>query len=188
MKILLVNNNTQHLDYLNAALAGHQIETVKYLPGISFNYQDKDLIVLSGGGGEGLEINDKHKTGKLWYHDEMQLVETCPKPILGICMGFEVITRAYGSKVEEMQELIMGFRKVKPTSKGRLELQKDKLKQYEAHRWRVTDINTNYFDILADSNTGLEIIKHKSRPLLATQFHPEKGGTLKVSDLLAHLV
>lgn len=187
MKILLVNNHTQHLEYLNAALVGHSLEVVTYRPGVEFNYQDKDLVILSGGGGEGLEINDKHKTGKPWYHDEMQLVLTCKKPILGICMGFEVIARTYGSSVEEMEDLIMGFRNVSPTSRGKQELKKDKLRQYEAHLWRVTDVNTKHFNVLADSQSGIEIIKHKTRPILATQFHPEKGGTLKLPQLLTNL-
>jgi len=40
------------------------------------------------------------------------------------------------------------------------------------------------FRVLARSNTGIEIIEHKTRQILATQFHPEKGGTLKLANLL----
>ena len=158
-----------------------------YQPGVSFSTFDKDLIVLSGGGGEGLEIHDKHDNGQLWYEDEMNFVLTCQKPILGICMGLEVIARTYGSKVSEMKELVMGFRKVSPTKAGQAKFNRDKMRQYEAHQWHVEDVNTRQFDILADSATGIEIIKHKTRPILATQFHPEKGGTLKVNTLLAYL-
>jgi len=187
MKILLVNNHTQHLSYLSSALSGHQLEIVMYQPGVAFNYQDKDLVVLSGGGGEGLEINDATPTGKLWYQDEMEFVLACDKPIMGICMGFEVIARSYGSRVNEMKDLILGFRNLTTTSKGRLHLNRDKLKQYEAHQWHVEDIDTSKFNVLAESSTGIEIIKHKTRPILATQFHPEKGGTLKLPTLLSYL-
>jgi GMP synthase-like glutamine amidotransferase len=184
MKILVVNNHTQHLDHLSTALAGNDLEFVMYQPGAEFNWEDKDLIVLSGGGGEGLEINDATPSGKLWYHDEMEFILSCDKPILGICMGFEVIARAYGSKVEEMKELIMGFRKLSTTTKGNSHFSREKLKQYEAHQWRVADIDTRQFNVLAESRTGIEIIKHKTRPIMATQFHPEKGGSLKVASLL----
>jgi hypothetical protein len=37
MKILLVNNNTQHLDELKKALAGHEVEIQEYNPGIWFH-------------------------------------------------------------------------------------------------------------------------------------------------------
>jgi GMP synthase-like glutamine amidotransferase len=184
MKILIVNNHTQHLQHLNAALAGNELEVVMYQPGVKFNWEDKDLVVLSGGGGEGLEINDSVANGKLWYQDEMEFILACNKPIIGICMGFEVIARAYGSKIEEMKDLVLGFRQVNTTAKGKLELRKDKLRQYEAHKWHVEDIDTRQFDVLADSDTGLEIIKHKSRKIIATQFHPEKGGTISLTHLL----
>ena len=187
MKILLVNNHTQHLKYLDTAIAGHQVEIMMYRPGAEFYDRDKDLIILSGGGGEGLEINDATTGGKLWYADQMKFILSCNKPILGICMGFEVIARAYGSKVDEMKDLIMGFQQIKTTPKGKVELGRDTIEQYEAHQWRVKNIDENQFDILAESATGIEVIKHKSRPILATQFHPEKGGTLSVSSLIATL-
>ncbi|MDB5160639.1 MAG: type 1 glutamine amidotransferase [Candidatus Saccharibacteria bacterium] len=185
MKILVVNNHTQHLQYLTAALAGHELDIVVYEPGVILDESGADLVVLSGGGGEGLEINDSHQSGKLWYQDEMEFIMRCSKPIIGICMGFEVIARAYGSKVEEMSSLIMGFRKLTTTKGGKTAFSKESLRQYEAHQWHVEDINTKEFDVLAHSASGLEIIKHKRRPVLATQFHPEKGGTLKLKHLLS---
>lgn len=184
MKILLVNNHTQHLDYLNKALAGHDVEMVMYEPGVEFNCQDKDLVILSGGGGEGLEINDEHH-GKLWYQDQMEFILNCDKPILGICMGFEVIARAFGAKVEPFGQLIMGFRKLTTTAKGQKLLGRPSLRQYEAHEWHIADIDQEQFDVLATSTSGLELIKHKHRPIMATQFHPEKGGSLKLAQLLS---
>lgn len=185
MKILLINNHTQHLAHLNRALAGHQIETVMYQPGAAFNYADKDLVILSGGGGEGLEIDDRVDNGKLWYHDEMELVQACDKPILGICMGFEVIAKSFGSQVKQMGSgLLEGFIGFDTTSKGKAILAREKLRQFEAHQWHVDQVSSKEFEVLAASHTGIEIIKHKKRPILATQFHPEKGGTLKLHQLL----
>jgi carbamoylphosphate synthase small subunit len=41
--------------------------------------------------------------------------------------------------------------------------------------------------VLAHSVTGIEMIKHRSRPIIATQFHPEvEGGTLKLQQLLSY--
>jgi hypothetical protein len=65
MKILLINNNTIHLDALEQSLTGHEIEIQKYQPGLEFHDTDKDLVILSGGGGEGLEIEDKVTPHKL---------------------------------------------------------------------------------------------------------------------------
>jgi anthranilate/para-aminobenzoate synthase component II len=185
MKILVVNNNTVHLEYLKAALSPHELEVVLYRPGVTFNYEDKDMVVLSGGGGEGNEINDTVDMGKLWYDDEMSFIMDCDKPIVGICMGFEVIARTFGSKVNEMQKLIHGYKKLNTTGHGQQAFERENLRQYEAHKWNVQDIDSRQFEVLADSPSGIEIIKHKYRPIIATQFHPEKGGTLKLHQLLS---
>ncbi len=184
MKILLVNNHTQHLNSLNSELTGHEIETQMYRPGIKFHTDDKDLVILSGGGGEGLEINDEFKPGKLWYEDQMKFVLTCDKPVIGICMGFEVICRAYGAKVQRLDNLIQGFKEVKLNPDGTNYLNQKKLEQYESHEWHVPEVSSFCLDVLAQSETGVEIIRHKTRPIFATQFHPEKGGTLNLRDLL----
>jgi len=175
------------MNSLGKALAGHQVEVQTYRPGIDFNYQDKDLIILSGGGGEGLEIDDEYEPGKLWYEDEMKLIQAADKPILGICMGFEVIARAYGAPVTSVGSLILDHEDLQ-VSKDYMLLFGDKIRQYEAHSWRVEDVPSD-FEVLATSKTGVEIFRYEDEKGLrfATQFHPEKGGTLSLSSLISSL-
>ena len=186
MKILLIDNHTAHKRALFEALKGHDLEVQQYRPGLSFNTGGKDLVILSGGGGEGKEIDDTIKAGHLWYEDELNFVKNCDKPLLGICMGFEVICRAYGSSVEEMAKTIQGPAFLKVTRGGRKLLAHKKIHQYEAHKWCVKK-SPKGFKTLAKSSTGVEVIKHKKKPILATQFHPELGGTLKLSNLFQAL-
>lgn len=184
MKILLVNNHTKHLKDLNNSLAGHNVEVQMYQPGLEFHDAGKDLVILSGGGGEGLEIDDIIQRGKLWYQDEMDFILRTTKPILGICMGFEVIARAHGCEIPKMDSLLEGPVEIRTTGKGNKTLDLQKLEQFEAHQWRVTEAPQG-FDVLAESETGIEIIKKKN--ILATQFHPEKGGTISLASLLGTL-
>jgi GMP synthase-like glutamine amidotransferase len=181
MKILLINNHTVHLNSLSRALVGHQIEVQTYRPGIDFHHEDKDLIILSGGGGEGLEIHDEYQPGRLWYEDEMKLIRTCDKPMLGICMGFEVMARAYGAPITSVGSLILEPTKLQVTKDAQKILNQRALIQHEAHSWRVQDVPSD-FEVLATSKTGVEMFRYKN--LLATQFHPEKGGTLQLQQLL----
>jgi GMP synthase-like glutamine amidotransferase len=183
MKILLIDNHTKHKRALHEALKGHEVEVQKYQPGLKFNTEDKDLVILSGGGGEGREIDDTIKANHLWYEDQMNFIKQCDKPLIGICMGFEVICRAYGSEVEEMPQLMEGPIRVKPNRKGKKTLGLRSMKQYESHRWRVKKAPKG-FNTLAKSSTGVEIIKHKQKPILATQFHPELGGTLNINQII----
>jgi len=180
MKILLVNNNTRHLNSLQESLKGHNVEVQLYQPGIEFHDQGKDLIILSGGGGEGLEIDDKVDDQRLWYQDEMEFVLRNKKPIIGICMGFEVICRAYGRDIPKMSKLLEKQTKLKTTGKGRSLLGMNELSQFEAHQWHVAAAPAG-FEVLADSDYGIEIIKNGN--IFATQFHPEKFGTLRLNRL-----
>jgi GMP synthase-like glutamine amidotransferase len=189
MKILLINNyqqgnETATYEALLKSLVGFDVEIQRYKPRLKFADEGKDLVILSGGGGEGSEIHDKYKKDRLWYEDQINYVLSSKKPILGICMGFEIIARAYGSGVFEMPDYITGFKKLKTTNKGRDTLKKSTLVQYENHTWCVPLVSTKQFNILAESSTGIEMIRHKKRQILATQFHPEKGGTLRLDTLL----
>ncbi|MEX0881329.1 MAG: gamma-glutamyl-gamma-aminobutyrate hydrolase family protein [Candidatus Saccharimonadales bacterium] len=183
MRILLIDNHTEHKKALTEALAGDEVEVQKYRPGLDFHTKDKDLVILSGGGGQGREIYDVHQSGHLWYQDEINFVRNCQKPLLGICMGLEIICRAFGSKVEKMPEVLEGPTDLKVTRKGQKLLSHSTIRQHEAHKWRVKKTPKG-FRVLAKSPIGIEIIKHKKRPILATQFHPELGGTLKLDQLI----
>lgn len=190
MRILLVDNNTVHKEALKKSLSGHKVQTQFYHPGLKINDSDFDLVILSGGGGEGNEIDDIGPTGDLWYKDEMSYVKLAKKPIIGICMGFEVICRAYGEKVEEMSDTVQGFKQL--NTAGRVKsLRKSKIKQYEAHKWRVKAVREDVFDVMAFSDTGVEMIsyKNKDRPkIIATQFHPEiPGGSISLKQLVNNL-
>lgn len=192
MKILLINNHTVHMSKLSLALAGHDVEIQKYYPGLKFSDEGKDIVVLSGGGGEGLEIDDEYEPGRLWYEDEMEFIRQTDKPVLGICMGFEVIAKAFGAPVTSAGQLVLGREEVQLDKKLAKIFGRSRLSQYEAHRWRVEDVPSD-FEVLATSRTGIELFRYKDldkpgKSIIASQFHPEKGGTLELKALLAATV
>ena len=172
---------------LTKALVGHDVEVQTYRPGLEFRDGGKDLVILSGGGGEGLEIHDEHQPGRLWYEDEMDFIHNTDKNILGICMGFEVIARAYGAPITPIG-LILDQEELQLTKEGAGLFGTNKIRQHEAHSWRVQDVPSD-FKVRATSRTGIEMFEHKDwetgKTIVATQFHPEKGGTLKLSQLLS---
>jgi GMP synthase-like glutamine amidotransferase len=193
MKILLVNNHTVHLNSLAAGLAGHDLEVQFYKPGIKFNDTGKDLVILSGGGGEGLEIDDEYEPGRLWYNDEMEFVRTTKQPVIGICMGFEVIAKAYGAPVTSAGGLIYSRENLELSKTAKGLFHASSLSQYEAHSWLVEDVPSD-FEVLATSKKngrkkGIEAFRYDKygKSIFATQFHPEKGGTLNLQNLIFSL-
>jgi anthranilate/para-aminobenzoate synthase component II len=187
MKILLINNYTVHLTSLAKSLAGHEVEVQTYHPGLKFNDDGKDLVILSGGGGEGLEIHDYHHTGELWHQNEMDFIRRTDKNILGICMGFEVIARAYGAPITPVGRLILDREELQLTKAAQAELGTRKVIQYEAHSWRVQDV-PSHFNVKATSKSGVELFdfidQDNGKQVIASQFHPEKGGVLELKDIL----
>ncbi len=183
MRILVVDNNTVHKNALAHSLSGHQIEIQTYKPGINFNSEDKDLIILSGGGGAGREIRDYYRGNTLWYQDQIDFVKGVDKPILGICMGFEIICHAFGGSVVEMDSVIEGMKPISTTSRGGKLLKTKKLHQQKAHKWHVEETPEG-FEEIAKSDSGVELIMHQEKPILASQFHPEvQHGTFRLQAL-----
>lgn len=189
MKILLIDNGTSYKPQLIHSLAGHDIQIQTYEPGIDFQWRGKDLVILSGGGGEGREANDIHEGGDLWYKDELQFILDSSLPILGICMGFELVCQAHGSKVTKLPRRILGQKEI--MLRNRSSAVKNKIKQFKYHQWRIADVSSKHFEVKAASRSGIEIVKHKTRPIIATQFHPEiANGTFSMQSVLntTHIV
>lgn len=184
MKILILNNHTEHLEALFASLKNHEIEVQNYRPGLQINDFGKDLVILSGGGGEGLEITDRVTRSKLWYQDEMDFVRKTDTPVLGICMGFEVIVKSFGGKVHYRPELTRGFKTSHLTEAGQKSLKEKAISQLEAHYWFVPEVPERELEVLALSESGIEMVRHKKKKIFGTQFHPEEGGTLKLDGLV----
>jgi GMP synthase-like glutamine amidotransferase len=112
----------------------------------------------------------------------MEFVLRNKKPLVGICMGFEVICRAFGEDIPKMDKLILTQTQLQTTKKGKNLFGQAQLSQLEAHQWHVTKAPAG-FEVLAESATGIEIIKKDN--IFATQFHPEKPGTLSLGKLIS---
>ncbi len=187
MKILLINNNTAHLKALNKALVGHDVEIQEYAPGLDFYHRDKDLVILSGGGGEGLEIDDTDYQGRLWYEDEMKFVRSCQKPLIGICMGFEIMAKAYDKPVPYLGKTISKTSSLDVTEKGWQLFGKQSFRQVESHGWSVSEAPEG-FETLAKSEHGVELMYDPLLRQIGSQFHPELGGTLRLEHLLSAVI
>ncbi len=170
MRILIIDNNSLHLDRLVAQikLFSQTIPTVKKFDAIlSTDYNDYDGIILSGGS----NISSVDKGANTIYASEIALVKKCKKPILGICLGLQIIAHTFDEVLEKREkrcgEIII-------TSKRKNVLCSAIPKQfsaYEAHRWFLP--KTKFLTTLATSSDGVEIIKHPTRNIYGVQFHPE---------------
>lgn len=166
MRLLLIDNGTSYLDELKNLLKGEEIELVAF-DNIDFERAAKaDAIILSGGHSFPVMGNE----GRI--ERELDLIRNGNKPVLGICFGFELIARAFGSTLKEMRNKEKGLISIKARKDDGLLKGIPNLQVFENHSWAIDELSDD-LEILASSDDRAEIIRHASKPIYGLQFHPE---------------
>ncbi|MBU6310783.1 gamma-glutamyl-gamma-aminobutyrate hydrolase family protein [Patescibacteria group bacterium] len=167
MKVSLVNNGKKEPEKLRSLLSEHQVTL--YDATQASNVEDSDLIVLSGSSRFPIMGNEDE------LEPEYSLVLNARVPIIGICYGAELIARAFGGTLVDLGEgnkerdlVDVEVVVPHPMFGGRTHFQ-----AYDAHRWTVEAL-PHTLELLARSKHGPEVFRHRIRPVVGFQFHPEK--------------
>ncbi len=166
MKVLIVDNNTQHLGEISELLHGHTIEVIaarELDPRLADHY---DLVVLSGGRGRAVVDN------RTYLQKERKLIAQTKTPVIGICLGAELIADVFGAKLHRMLFRRRWHIPIFFVQQSSIRPNEPELKVYEAHHWAITDLPEE-LECLATSKDGIEVFRHKKRPIFGLQFHPE---------------
>lgn len=164
MNVLLIDNGTTLLSKLEQLIPGREVVQTwrDFTPE---QVEAADLIVLSGGSSEQLVGNESD------FDKELALIRTTTKPLIGICFGCELIAVAFGGTLRTLPERHQGIRQIRMLA-PELAGGKGEIEVFENHEW-IIDALPEGFDVLAESEEGPEMIKHRERPLYGLQFHPE---------------
>ena len=130
-----------------------------------------DAIVISPGpctpnqAGQSMEIIDLF-SGKI--------------PILGVCLGHQIIGQVFGSKIVQAKKLMHG--KTSKIISKKLGILKNLPKSFEATRYHSLIIDkktlSKHLEITAESKDGLVMgVQHKKYNVHGVQFHPESIKT-----------
>ena len=164
MNILIIDNGSGFIKELTNSLNGNDVHIEKFGHINLKDINNFDKIVLSGGSFPVLSYKKE-------YHLERRLIKESKVPVLGICLGFELIATTFGEKLERMEakeKEIIEVHKIKEDEiMGRL----NNFKVFESHRWILKKCKK--LTPLAESIKGIEIIRHPKRDLYGVQFHPE---------------
>lgn len=170
MHILVVDNGSTYLSALKRLLSPHSFEIVSY-DSLRANLDHPpltqyDLTILSGGHAFSVVGNeDKSKP-------EIDLILTSKTPLLGICLGFELIAAAFGARLIHLPLKQKGLTRLTPVTSSPLFDNLTHLDVYESHRWVVKNPGSELL-ALARSVSGIEIIRHNNKLIYGFQFHPE---------------
>ena len=130
-----------------------------YLDVASEDLSRCDMAILSG-----TALKD---TATLSQPEKFQWLKETEKPVLGICAGMETIGLVYGAGLTRCLEV--GMTPIKVAKENPLVC--GDFKAYSLHSVCVEP--TADFEVWAKSARCVQIIKHKSRSIYGTLFHPE---------------
>lgn len=184
MKILLLNNHSIHLEELRLVLELHEVEVFDKE---TFDYDSDlssyDLLILSGGQNVSTVLENPED-----YKAQIDLVKNSKIPVLGICLGCEIITVAFGGELMDLGEKHRGQIEIEIQDEQlKTLLDSDKVTVYEGHRIGIKNMPPE-FSICATSPHGPEIIKHNTLPILGVQFHPEVKTDNNVFETILRLL
>ena len=175
MKILLIDNydsftfNLYHyLSSLNTNVEVFRNDKITEKDIIKKKY---NKIVISPGPGNPNQSGNCLKIVKKFYKKV---------PILGVCLGHQIIGQVFGSKIVQAKKLMHGkTSKIKSFNIGIL---KNLPKTFEATRYHSLIIDkktlSKNLEITAETKDGLIMgVKHKKYNVHGVQFHPESIKT-----------
>jgi GMP synthase (glutamine-hydrolysing) len=129
-------------------------------------------IILSGGRGNPFEpLNLTSNFVALMNFDV---------PVLGICLGLEIIATAYRGRIKKLpeyhtrKELITITNPDDPIFDG---LNKTEVLLQKKHFFHVAELPESFISLATSETTHTEIIRHKKKPIYGFQAHLEASGT-----------
>jgi GMP synthase-like glutamine amidotransferase len=168
MNILIIDNGSRYLSELIAFAKDSDANIVTVIEHDHIDYaatNQVDFIFLSGSPRKPVAENPDE------YTEEIELIRNTSKPILGICMGFEIIAYAYGCELERMHNKESRILELAGYGSPILD-GITKITVPEHHRWHIKTLCPE-LSVIARSKDGVEIIKVHNRPIYGFQFHPE---------------
>ena len=175
MKILLIDNydsftyNLYH--YLSALKTKVEVYRNDKINSSEIIKKRFDRIVISPGPGNPNQSGNCLKIVKE-FHNKL--------PILGVCLGHQIIGQVFGSKIIQAKKLMHGKTSIIISKKTGI--LKNLPKNFEATRYHSLIIDkktlSKDLEITAETKDGLIMgVKHKKHNVHGVQFHPESIKT-----------
>jgi len=176
VRIIVINNYGQFCHLIHRAVRdlGETSVLMKNTSSIEeLMAGEPDGVILSGG--PSIERAGLCET----YVRELAL------PVLGICLGHQVMAKAYGGGVSTGK--LGGYAAVEIEVLDEDELLKGigpKTRVWASHADEVSSLPHGFMRLARSDICEIEAMRHESKPLFGVQWHPEVSHTEKGKELL----
>ncbi len=176
VKIIVINNYGQFCHLIHRAVRDldQEAELMKNTSSIEEILSKKpDGLILSGG-------PTIERAGNCSVY-----VKEIDLPILGICLGHQVMAKAFGGAVKT--GTAGGYAAVEIEVLEEDEILKGlgpKTKVWASHADEVCSLPPDFIRLARSRICEIEAMKHKTKPLFGIQWHPEVSHTERGNDLL----
>ena len=169
MKILVINNQGQYNHRIFRSL--HYLKIPSEIVPNTTSIEDikkKEQLGLILGGGPSID-----RSG-----NSMSYVEELDCPILGICLGHQIIAKAFGGEIGAAG--IESYAKIQINILDENDILKgfgENADVWASHKDEVIKPPENFKVLASSSICGVEAMKHDTKPIYGIQFHPEVHHT-----------
>lgn len=153
---------------------GVRAETLSWNECSGSKFKDYDGVMLSGS----QAMASEERTLEM-FSRELEAVKDNPMPLVGICFGHQLLSRAFGCNV---------VRAARPTARfvetevlvddTLLNGLRGKMAVYESHHEVVETVPEGFRLLARSATSAIDVVKHRKLPLYGVQFHPERNSSL----------
>jgi len=113
------------------------------------------------------------------YKERLGWLSSPRCPVLGVCAGLQAMILAFGGRLEEKTEI--GMTAIRSLHKDEF-IDRGEFMAYELHRYAPCPADD--FNVLAQSRSCIQAVKHRSLPCYGVMFHPEVRNEWVVENFL----
>ncbi len=173
--LFVVNNRSHFIEDLSVRLAELGTDFIVRPASRPIDPEELDRakgVVLSGGP----LLLDR----KLYLEEivlDLGVLAEARVPILGICLGHQLVAETHGSGIVRCPELINREVSIRVLREDPLFSGLPKsFTAWEAHFESIGDLPARFDHLATSDSCRYEAIRHRQRPLYGVQFHPEVSG------------